>query len=129
MFQMGFADLQHRRAKRREVQPVRDLVAERAHALRDRAHILSALALASDDQNKAKALRLGVQDEADQLGVGLGQGHSVQVDPGFGLQLATGHLGVGARVRAQGRLADEVWQGRREVTFFKFAVLFAQKER
>ncbi len=92
MLQMRRRDLKHQRAERRLGQPLRHLMAQHADALRDRPVIFAALALAGDDENQPLAGTVGVQDEADQFGMRLGQRHAVQVDPRLGAELAARQL-------------------------------------
>ena len=74
VFEMGFADLQDGRAKRRLAQPVRNLMAQDAHALGNRAVIGAGFAFAGDDEDQTQGGALSVQDKADQVGMRLGQG-------------------------------------------------------
>ena len=66
------------------------------------AAIVAPLAFAGDDKHQPKTLRMGIQDKADQFGVGFGQRHAVQVDPRLGLKFAASHLAMRFGVHLQG---------------------------
>jgi hypothetical protein len=72
---------------------------------------------------------MGVQDEADQFGVSLGQCHPVKVDPRLGLKLTAGHLSVGLGIHLQGCLSQHLGGSRGEVPAFDDPRLFAKDER
>lgn len=129
MFQMRFGNLKNGGAERGHPQPLRHLMTQRAHALRDRTCIVAALTLAGDDKDKPEARRLCVQDEMDKLGVGFGKCHSVQVDAGFGREFAACHLAERFGVHLDGRFRQAVRDGRREVVSGARLGLFAKAER
>ena len=71
---------------------------------------------------------MGVQDEADQFGMRLGQGHAMQVDPRLGLEFAAPHAGMRLGIHQDRRVIKAFGQAGGEVVDHGFAGLFAQGE-
>ena len=101
-------------------------MAQGSGSVRNGAVVFSSFAFAGDHQNKPEARRMGVQDEADQLGMRLGQRHAMKVNAGFGLQLAPGHPGVGSGIHAKRRLAKKLGQRWRKVAALGGALLLTK---
>src|SRR5690606_390908 len=100
MLQMCRGYLLNDGAKRWLRQPVRHLMAENAHALRNRSVIIDPLALARDDENQALAGTVCLQHDADPFRMRLCQGHTAQVDAPVGRELPAREVAVGAPVHA-----------------------------
>ena len=84
VFQVRLGYLQNGLTQGRHAQPLRHLMAQNTHALGDGADVLFVFAFSGNDQHQSQAIGLGIQDKADQVRVGLGQGQAVQIDAGFG---------------------------------------------
>lgn len=126
---MRLRHLQNQRAKRRQAEPLRNLMTQRTDALGNGAVILAQLSLAGNYQNQTHSGRVCAQDEMDQFRVRLGKGQPVQVGARLWAQLAALHPGMGARVHPQGGLGQALRQAGRKGTTFGNLVAFAQKER
>lgn len=129
MLQMRLGNLKHRRTQRWKSQPLRNLMAKRADAMRDRATVLPTFAFAGNDQNQATAASLGVQDKMYQFGVRFRQSHAVQIDAGLGGKLATPHPGMCSSIHLQGGFGQGIGGAGLNLPAFGRPMLFAQKER
>ncbi len=76
--------------------------------VRNRSTVIAGFSLAGDDQNQTMPDGPRVQHEMDQLRMGLGKRHAMQVDPRLGNQFATPHSGMDCGVHAQRRVCDAV---------------------
>lgn len=85
---MRFGNLKDHGPQGRPRKPLRNLMPQDAHPLRDGAIVVAFPPLARDDKDKSHRLRLRVQNEPNEFRVRFGQSHSVQVDPRLGQQLA-----------------------------------------
>ena len=83
MSAMRLADLQHRRADGGIVQPLGNMVTQRANTFGDGAGVFALTPFARNDKHKPQPLGMGIQNERNQGRVRLRDCHTVQVKTRF----------------------------------------------
>lgn len=78
---MRRGNLQDRVAKRRQRQPLWNLMSQNAEACRDRAGSIAIFAFSGDDEHQAVTPVMRTQNKGNQRRMRLFDGHTMQVDP------------------------------------------------